>query len=262
MVGRNESIPLVLAMTESDRNYFAPPIIDATIELRFENALSEADRERVSKRFAKRYPLAEEATVQRMLVNIQPTGVATQMDVQERLSRRRSTETPAVVQIGNFVFDVATGAPYGGWQELFDRFVEDWTTAKRVWKYRPIQRIGMRYINRLDLDPNDKDLIDYEDYLNLRVNLPETFPPTISYELGFQSSVESIKCGVTVKSGTAPPAVPGKVSFTLDIDLWRQDDVPQKDTEVLDLLLEMRKAKNQLFETFITDKARELFDAK
>lgn len=261
MVAMNDPTPLVQPMTESERNYFAPPIIDATIELRFQNSLSEADRERVSKRLARRYPLSEDGTLQRMLVNVQPTGVATQMNVEEPLTRRRSPDTPAVVQIGNFVFGVATGAPYGGWHQLFERFVEDWGAAKRVWKYRPIQRIGMRYINRIDLAPNDSKLVEYEDYLRLRINLPETFPPTTDYELGFQSTVESIKCGVTVQSGTAPAAVPGKLSITLDIDLWRLDDVPQKDAEVLELLGEMRKAKNHLFETFITDKARELFDA-
>jgi uncharacterized protein (TIGR04255 family) len=56
--------------------------------------------------------------------------------------------------------------------------------------------------------------------------------------------------------------VPGKLSFSLDIDVWRQVDVPQKDNDVLELLGKMRDAKNQLFETFITDKARDLFNAK
>lgn len=257
----NDSRSLVEPMSDSERNYFAPPIIDATIELRFQDSLSEEDRARVSKRFAKRYPLAEEAAQQRLLVNVQAGAIGTQLNVQERLTRRRSIESPAVIQIGNSVFDVATGAPYAGWESLFDRFVEDWATAKRIWKFRPIQRIGMRYINRIDLESDDKGLVDYEDYLNLRIKLPRTFPPTSAYMLGFQSGVESIKCGVTVLSGTAPPAVPGKQSFTLDIDLWREIDVPQKDAEVLELLGQMRRAKNQLFETFITNQARDLFNA-
>jgi uncharacterized protein (TIGR04255 family) len=249
-------------MTESERNYFAPPIIDATIELRFQDTVNEADRERVSKKFASRYPLVEQGTVQQILVNVQATRIAAQAGVQEHLIRRRTPESAAVVQIGDHVFDVATGAPYAGWHELFERFVEDWAVAKRVWKYRPIQRIGMRYINRLDLEPNEGGLVDYEDYLNLRINLPERFPPTTAYELGFQSTIEAIKCGVTVQSGTVPAAVPGKLSFSLDIDVWRQVDVPQKDNDVLELLGKMRDAKNQLFETFITDKARDLFNAK
>jgi uncharacterized protein (TIGR04255 family) len=261
MLARNDTPAFVPPMTESDRSYFAPPIIDATIELRFQDTLSAPDRERASKKFASRYPSVEHGTLQQILVNVHATGLAAQANVQEHLTRRRTTESPYVLQIGDHVFDVATSAPYSGWLELFDRFVEDWAIAKRVWKYRPIQRIGMRYINRIDLEPNEHGLVDYEDYLNLRINLPETFPPTTAYELGFQSTVESIKCGVTVQSGTAQPAVPGKQSFTLDIDLWRQVDVPQKDADVLELLQEMRKAKNVLFETFITDKARELFNA-
>lgn len=249
-------------MTETDRRYRAAPIIDAIIELRFEDALGDVDRERVSKKLAERYPLAEEGTQHEILVNVQPTGVTIQTPVQERLTKRRGIDKPHIVQIGNHVFDVGTGAPYTCWQDLFDRFVNDWATAKRVWKYRRIQRIGVRYVNRIDLGPNEKNLIDYERYLNLRISLPETFPPTSAYDLGFQSTIEDIKCGVTVRSGTAPQAVPGKASFTLDIDVWRQVDVPQKDADVIELLGGMRKAKNELFETFITPEARDLFNAR
>jgi uncharacterized protein (TIGR04255 family) len=66
---------------------------------------------------------------------------------------------------------------------------------------------------------------------------------------------------VSVRSGIAPPAVPGRVSFTLDVDVKRNLEVPQKDADVFELLAAMRKAKNDLFETFITDEARELFNA-
>lgn len=250
-------------MAETERRYRAAPIIDAVIELRFENAISDADRDRVSKRLADRYPLVEEGTHHEILLNVRPGGrFDIQTPAQERITKRRSVDQPDLIQIGGSVFDVATGAPYTHWQNLFDRFVEDWATAKRIWKYRRITRIGVRYVNRIDLEPNEKNLIDYEDYLKLRINLPENFPPTNAYDLGFQFTAEEIKCGVTVRSGTTAPAVPGKMSFTLDIDVWRLVDVPQKDAEVLELLGEMRKAKNKLFETFITPKARKLFNAK
>src|SRR4051812_22643465 len=128
-------------MAEKERRYSAAPIIDAIIELRFENAISDADRERVSKRLADRYPVAEEGAQHEILVNVQPGGrVAVHTPTQERLTKRRSVDRPNVIQIGGSVLDVATGAPYTHWEDLFDRFVEDWAIAKRIWKYRRITR--------------------------------------------------------------------------------------------------------------------------
>lgn len=243
------------------RNYSAPPIIEAIVELRFANDLTDADRERVSKRLASRYPSVEEGVQQVIGLQVNQTGIAVNTTVQERITRRRSLDSPALVQIGTHILGVVAAAPYAGWDELFDRFVEDWSLAKKIWKYRHINRIGVRYLNRIDLTPDPNGVVEYEDFLNLRINLPEEFPSIFNYNLGFQSGIEEIKCGVTVHSGIVEPAVPGRTSFTLDIDVWRQVEVPQKDGEVFELLGLIRKAKNDLFETFITDEARRIFDA-
>lgn len=245
----------------TQRNYSAPPIVEAILELRFADELTDADRERVSKKFASRYPSLETGVQQIIGVQVNQNGIALNSTVQERITRRRNLDSPAIVQIGTRIFGVIAPAPYTGWEELFDRFVEDWAAAKKIWKYRPISRIGVRYLNRIDLVPDADGVVEYEDFLNLRINLPENFPSIFNYDLGFQSGIEEIRCGVNVRSGIVEPAVPGRTSFTLDIDVWRQADVPQKDAEVFELLGLMREAKNELFETFITDEARKIFDA-
>lgn len=242
--------------------YTAPPIIDAIIELRFEDALSDDARAQVSKKLADKYPLSEEVVQQQIRVAVQNTNISTQTSVQERLIRRQRTDGPQMVQIGPRVLSVATGAPYSGWEELFHRFSENWAMAKRIWKYRPIDRIGLRYVNRIDLLIDQKGIVPYEDYLNLRINLPESFPNIFDYDLAFQAGLDDIKCGVTVRSGNVAAAVPGRLSFVLDIDVWREIEVPQKDKDVYELLTSMRSAKNTLFETFITDRAREIFNAR
>lgn len=245
----------------TERAYSAPPIVDAIIELRFEDALDDAVRERASKKFSDAYPLVEEGVHQAIGVDLSADTISVRTDVTERVTKRRTLEGPALIQIGNHIFGVATGAPYQGWDELFGRFVDHWTVAKKVWGYRKIKRIGVRYINRLDLSHDENGRLDYERYLNLRINLPEEFPDILNYELRFETSIPEIKCGATVQSGAIEPAVPGQYSFALDVDLWRLREVPQKDAEVLSLLGMMRSSKNDLFETFITDEARKVFNA-
>ena len=253
---------LISSQPENEFQYAVAPIIDAIIELRFQDELSDNDRERASKKFAQRYPIVDEVVQQRIEVEVNPERIATNLVILERMSKRTHTDLPHIIQIGGHILSVATGAPYEGWSNLFDRFVSDWAVAKKLWGYRTIQRIGVRFINRIDLAPNEDGTVDYEHYLNLRINLPEDFPPTLGYSLMFRTNLEEIKCGVIVRSEVAPPAVPGRQSFTLDLDVSRDIDLPQKEVAVFELLEEMRKAKNALFETFITDKARELFNAR
>ena len=245
----------------SERQYSAPPIIDAVIELRFEEPVSEAIRESASKKLAAKYPVHEELTSQQVEVQFQATSIATHASIQDRFTRRSSTDINGIVIVGSQILAVATGAPYPGWDTLFARLKEDWSIAKRAWKYRKLTRLGVRYVNRIDLSVDSKGIVEYEDFLALRISLPDAFPPINGYELAFQFALTELKCGATVRSGIAPPAVPGMTSFTLDVDVWRVLDVPQKESEVFEVLSDMRAAKNELFETFITDRAREMFDA-
>ncbi|WP_294122790.1 TIGR04255 family protein [Sphingomonas sp.] len=244
-----------------ERLYTSAPIIDAIIELRFGDELSDADREKVAKKFASEYPIAQEVVHRGINVSVNEDVIGTTMQVEQRITKRTSSETADVIQIGSRILNVGTGAPYDGWDRLFARFVKNWAVAKRVWGFRPIERIGVRFINRLDLPPNAKGTVDYEDYLNLRINLPKEFPDIFLYNLRFQSPLDEIRSVANILSGTVPDAVPGKASFLLDIDVFRDEDVPQKDADVLAYLEQVRACKNSLFETFITDMARELFDA-
>lgn len=245
----------------SHKQYLHPPIIDAIIELKFATEITEAEKLKISKRFASNYEIVEDVVAQKISVAVNSKSVSTTSLVVERIIKRSSIDEPHFVQIGDRILNVACGAPYEGWEALFERFCSCWAIAKKGMKFRPIERIGVRYINRLDLKPNRKGQVQYENYLRLRINLPKDFQLIFDYNLMFQTSLEDIQCGVTVRSGPAPPAVPGRSSFLLDVDVWRDVDVPQRENEVYELLGQMRQGKNSLFETFITDKARALFDA-
>jgi|GEM_PF-884007 len=241
--------------------YSAPPIIQAIIEIRFDSAISDAQRENVSKKLAPRYPLHDEILKQAVQVQVQANTISTQAAVEGRISRRMNSDANEIFSIGADTLSVEVMAPYPGWESLFGRLKNDWSVAKRAVGYRKVQRIGVRYINRIDLQQDADGIVNYENYLNLRINLPEKFPSISRYDVAFQFGIEEIKCGATVRSGIVPPAVPGSTSFILDLDVFRMVDVPQQDRDIYRLLGKMRDAKNELFETFITDAAREIFDA-
>lgn len=244
------------------REYIHPPIIDAVIELRFAEELSEAEKFKLSEKFADEYELAEELVSQRISVSVNPNSISASSDILDRFVKRSKIDQPHIVNIGTKIFGTGVLAPYDGWESLFERFRDGWKKVRKHTKHRTIDRIGVRYVNRLDLKPNGEGVVDYEDFLNLRINLPSDFQSIFDYDLTFRTVIESIGCGVTVRSGLAPPAVPGRSSFFLDVDVWKDLGAPQKEADVYKLLQDMRVEKNNLFETFITDRARELFNEK
>lgn len=243
------------------RTYKAPPIIDAFIELKFGDTITEAVRGKVSEKFAVEYPIVEELLQQQIMVEMATGGIQAEAEVIDRMVKRSSTDLPNYVQIGTDTLLVCSSAPYSGWDDISARLMSHWALAKKSWGFRPIVRIGVRFVNRIDLAPDENGTVQYEEFLNLRINLPEAFPHINGYGLTFEIALRDISCSARVQSGVVPPAVPGKYSFTLDVDVSRSVDVPQKEREVQLLLNKMREAKNFLFETFITDKARMIFDA-
>jgi len=72
--------------------------------------------------------------------------------------------------------------------------------------------------------------------------------------------VPEVEGQVIVNASTIPSPLIDHASLLLDIDLFREQALPQKDEDIWELFGLLRRQKNVLFESFITDRARELFD--
>ncbi len=73
-------------------------------------------------------------------------------------------------------------------------------------------------------------------------------------------TVPSIDGQVIVNAGTVLSPLIDHTSFLLDIDLYKDTNLPIRDDDIWELFLTLHTEKNKLFEAFITDRARELFD--
>jgi uncharacterized protein (TIGR04255 family) len=90
--------------------------------------------------------------------------------------------------------------------------------------------------------------------------VPKIIPNINNFSSQFEGVVPEIDGKVIVNTATAPSPLIDHVSLLLDMDLFKDQNLPQKDDELWDLLAAYRKQKNMLFEAFITDRARGLFD--
>jgi len=152
-------------------------------------------------------------------------------------------------------------APYQGWDQFHARALKNWDLWKRIVGYKKIQRLGVRYINRLDIPMSDTvQTVRLQDYLKFYPELPEDSLPPMSqfaYQVTVPLGVDN--CNLVLNSAMVPSPVPGHGSFLLDLDILREGDVPQNDNDLWLLINRFREHKNRIFEAGITDKARALF---
>ena len=166
-----------------DQPYPKPPIIEAVVEFRFESEISDHVLETICKKLRDEYPTQQQLKVQQFSIE---AGDKPSLQTTEEFGRKITNEDGTdIVSLGPRAFSVSRLAPY----KFYDDFAADisvvWDVVYKQSGYRKINRIGMRYINRIDVEMND-NVARYEDFLNLKINIPEKFDTIVHYELSFQ----------------------------------------------------------------------------
>ena len=90
-----------------------------------------------------------------------------------------------------------------------------------------------------------------EAIIDIRVRMPKD----VSFDR-LKSAQAAVSAAFT--EAMVPPPQVGVVSVVLDIEVSRQNNPPQTDTEIWSYFEKLRERKNQVFEASITDAAREL----
>jgi uncharacterized protein (TIGR04255 family) len=125
--------------------------------------------------------------------------------------------------------------------------------------YRPPKRLGVRYINRLDV-PGDR--IDISEWLQLGVLLPkQLLLDTTSYAINVTAPLPD-GANVIVNSNSADSPLLNYGSVVLDIDVYFDNIFSGTPEEMWESAEELRHVKNSIFEACITDRSRALFDAE
>jgi uncharacterized protein (TIGR04255 family) len=149
-------------------------------------------------------------------------------------------------------------APYDRWETLRAEAKRVWDTCESVLHPQRITRVGVRYINRIDIpDPNGTG-IDLDVYFRTAPRIAPELPQAMkTYFVRVELPV-SDPHGILIITETAvfPPS-PDVVSALLDIDAVVQNvdlDIPNAWRTVE----ELRHKKNAAFEACITDAVRDL----
>lgn len=237
--------------------YRFPPITEAVVEFRIEGKLTEAELEAVSAKLGKHYPNQKIQKAKEVKVDLD-SATADFIDRAGRYQRANDDQNE-IVLLGEQSYSISQLAVYPSWEHFHNRIVRDRAFLRKIVGYKKITRIGMRYLNRIDVPIDDDNLAHYEKYLKLKIEIPPKYPVTSGYNLMVQIELRALKCVVNIRSQSTKSPVPNHAAFILDIDVIRMVEVPQRDNDIDKLLSQMRVAKNDLFESFITDVARKRF---
>lgn len=243
-----------VAEREAIPKYTAPPIIEAIIQFVFVDELSEASYRKIIKRLGKAY--ANHLSLENIQANLDLPKRQANFTVapQEKFS---SEDQADILLVNRNALTWSRLAPYPGWDVFFTRVKRDLEEAHQATGYRKLGRLGVRFINRLDV-PRHDSVVRYEEYLAINISLPEKWDVIQNYgwrfERDFPGGLRAI-----VQSAIVESEVPETGAFMLDIDVVALSDLPTKLENVFTKLSDMRTLKNEIFETSITDLARESF---
>ncbi len=151
-------------------------------------------------------------------------------------------------------------APYDRWETFSAEALEHWTDYQRIAQPTAITRIGVRFVNKIDVPSAS---IEIKDYLRTAVDVSPYLPQlTQSYFLQVVVPLSHFDAAATITSTIVPPSSASETSLILDIDTWRMVEISPSgtasDESISQILGTLREAKNYVFEACITDATRGL----
>lgn len=242
----------------SSKHYSRAPITEALIDIRAEisDRVTLATLIDVHSSIKTDYPMRQDFLMLQgqMVAGASVGATASQTQVGYIFS---SSDQKQILQARLDGFTFSRLAPYDRWETFRTEAQQLWSIYQSVTNPHRINRLALRYVNRLDLP---LPFGDFKDYLRTVPEVSPDLPQGLSgYFMQLQMPQEDIRAMLILNQALIPPLNPDVVSILLDIELGRDIELP--DTEaVWDVLEQLHTHTDQVFEACITDRTRELID--
>jgi uncharacterized protein (TIGR04255 family) len=173
--------------------------------------------------------------------------------------RFRSTDEKHIAQFNRDGFVFSRLEPYQNWRQFETEALRLWSNFRSVAQPVEIHRLGLRFINRIQLQPAD---FRFEDYIR---SAPA---PPCDFELPFYGFMHQDMLGVpghpyainvirTIQPSLA--SIGTKFAIIIDIDVSTTQGSALNEATMGARLAEMRWLKNKVFFGSVTEKALEGF---
>jgi uncharacterized protein (TIGR04255 family) len=156
-------------------------------------------------------------------------------------------------RINGFTFSRLS--PYENWQSLRDEAMKLWRIYRTATFASKVTRVGIRYVNQLDLPSPLRDFRDYvRTYPEISSDVSTSVGGFFLHLIIGQPDGSMLVLNETI----VPPSGPNVLSMVLDIDLFHENIEVDDDSALFALMESLRSRKNEVFEGCITNKMREL----
>ncbi len=173
--------------------------------------------------------------------------------------RFQSADKKHIAQFNRNGFVFSRLEPYQSWEQLYDEGMRLWRVYVKLAQPVEIYRIGLRYINRIQLPP---DVLRFEDYLKPAPESPKNLDlPFHSFMHQDTLAVPEHPYAINVIRTIQSPPAPGVqgLSLILDIDVFTTQGFELDEVALERRLREMRWLKNKVFFGSVTPNALKLF---
>lgn len=240
------------------KNYSKPPITEAVIEARFVDRLSDEQLDKLVAKQKNKFHIQKIEEFGLKISNDAKAGTnaeTTRSLVGYKLFDREDSSN--IVQIKHQAISISRLPPYEGWGTLlvtFKKYFDLYTSNK----FKALSRIGVRYINRIDI-PSPDDRIELENYFKIYPHFPSNFPDIHKFIVNTVLPVDDERVlNITVQSAADSPLI-DHLSIVFDLDVTQSVNLPTSQLRLNELLDTIRSLKDSLFENLLTAKCKKLF---
>ncbi len=146
--------------------------------------------------------------------------------------------------------------PYPGWEQFVQDGISNWNEYKKLRKATDIARIGLRFINVIEIADLSSDL---SEHFNVTLSIPTGIGKL--KHLNYRYIIDfSDDCIGIVNFAKLDDSTIGSGNFVLDIDIVKQNLTGLiEDHQILQYLKEMREDKNSIFFGTLTSQTLESY---
>jgi uncharacterized protein (TIGR04255 family) len=172
----------------------------------------------------------------------------------------------ALLSVGHNTFGVIVQHPYEGWTRFRSRIVQALEVYVRLSGQTAVQRIGLRYINRL-VTPTAGAYTasQYLTGLDTEITASTQMKRQVAGKLTAINTRQEFETADRVKifitHATINPTVPKTSEYLLDIDVVHDTQVIEGIAQITPVMDKLHDIEGGIFEALITEEARKLFNA-
>jgi uncharacterized protein (TIGR04255 family) len=237
--------------------YVDAPLIEAVCEFRFKPS-SKWDFTVLGRFYEKiknDFPEKENRLMMGAKMEITATATAT-LDLGPFIKFLRPDKS-AIVEAGPDFLSIHYLAPYSAWNEFKSNILDILNKYKRITKPNGFQRIGLRYVNRVDLKG---DAIRLTDYFRVFVALPNELPQNYNaVSVRTEIPYEDGRDHLVVILNNVPPRENYTLSLMLDFDYATSASDAVKLNQVAAWLENAHNVIESAFDASLTDRCKQMF---